>query len=805
MKSLLLLFLVIFAVQASSQMIADITEDVETEFGTYHPYLVDVQPSIPPYSIEADFSNVINYNDFDFTADDESYLLQNAFCVAPSSYLEMYDIYNEARELNIPIFITTDCVLHTYHLLYDKILKTAEEERFTQDLINLTDALLNRLETDYNEAADTLVRKALLLNMAYLSVGYSLIDTEFTPSPIIDSLVTEELSLIYTHGGYNFSPIFEYREDYSQYVPRGHYTSSEELERFFRAMMWYGRITFMLEPPYEIPSYNVRKSTRMAILLVYAIINTTVGEETTLSVWERIYVPTVFFVGRTDDINIYQYIDIMEEVYGEDFSLQSPDYFSDESLLDEFMDEADDLPGPEITTWTVGKGFRFMGQRYIPDSYILDQLVYDNIPDLGRLFPKGLDVLSVLGSERAFWILDEIYHETDFIGYEDKMDSLKVMFAALPDATWAENLYWNWLYSLMPLLFPKCEGYPLFMQNDGWQDKELFASLGSWAELRHDTILYAKQSSTEEGFPPSPPQTPGYVEPNPYLYARLASLAEYISDGLSNLNLLFYDHNERLTALKNLLLCLKILSEMELENIPLTIEDYELINSIGGILQNLVYFEDEYSGEESDLPSPDSDDQMPVVADVHTDLNTMQCLEEGVGYPFYIYTIVPIEEELYITRGASFSYFEFTQPISNRLTDEAWQTMLQDDAPSLPIWVQSFVDSSMDCTVPSPDHFWGGSGLLTEVEDTLFQSHSKIVVTNPTKLPIEIMYNLPKRCFVSLELYDITGRRVETIFRGWQDEGSYSTTIKGGFPEGIYFLRLTTDGIQNTKKIVILR
>ncbi|MCK4255783.1 T9SS type A sorting domain-containing protein, partial [candidate division WOR-3 bacterium] len=144
-------------------------------------------------------------------------------------------------------------------------------------------------------------------------------------------------------------------------------------------------------------------------------------------------------------------------------------------------------------------------------------------------------------------------------------------------------------------------------------------------------------------------------------------------------------------------------------------------------------------------------------------------------------------------------------PISNRLTDEAWQTMLQDDAPSLPIWVQSFVDSSMDCTVPSPDHFWGGSGLLTEVEDTLFQSHSKIVVTNPTKLPIEIMYNLPKRCFVSLELYDITGRRVETIFRGWQDEGSYSTTIKGGFPEGIYFLRLTTDGIQNTKKIVILR
>ncbi|MEA3431979.1 MAG: DUF3160 domain-containing protein [candidate division WOR-3 bacterium] len=438
-------------------MIADITEDVETEFGTYHPYTVNVQPSIPPYSIEPDFSNVVNYSDFEFTEDDELYLLQNAFCVAPSIYMEMYDIYNEARENNIPIFITTDCVLHTYHLLYDKILKTAEEERFTQDLINLTDAVLNQLETAYDGAFDTLVREALLLDIAYVSVGYSLIDTTFIPCPLVDSLVEAELSLIYAHEGYTLSPIFGYSEDYSQYVPRGHYTDSEALERFFRAMMWYGRMTFMVEPPYSMPEYDVRKSTRMAIVFVYAVANTTVGDESCISVWERIYVPTVFFVGRTDDINIYQYIDIMEDVYGEDFASQTPDYFADEYLLDEFVTEASSLPGPEITTWTVGKGFRFMGQRFIPDSYVLDQLVFDNIPDLRRNFPKGLDVMSVLGSNRAFWILDEIYNETQYYGYEDKIDSLKVMFAALPDATWAQNLYWNWLYCLMPLLFPKGE------------------------------------------------------------------------------------------------------------------------------------------------------------------------------------------------------------------------------------------------------------------------------------------------------------------------------------------------------------
>lgn len=805
MKRLLFVFAIIFASRAPSQMIADITEDVETEFGTYHPYTVNVQPSIPPYSIEPDFSNVSNYGDFEFTEDDESYLLQNAFCVAPSSYMEMYDIYNEAREHDVPIFITTDCVLHTYHLLYDKILKTAEEERFTQDLIDLTDAVLAQLESAHDAATDTLVREALLLDIAYMSVGYSLIDTTFTPDSLVDSLVEAELTLIYAHEGYTLSPIFEYREDYSQYVPRGHYTDSEALERYFRAMMWYGRMTFMLGPPYEIPSYDTRKSTRMAILLVYAIQNASVGDESAFSVWEGIYVPTVFFVGRTDDINIYQYTDIMEDVYGEDFASQAPDYFANESLLDAFITEADALPEPEITTWTVGKGFRFMGQRFIPDSYILDQLVYDNIPDLRRLFPKGLDVMSVLGSNRAFWILDEIYNETQYYGYEDKMDSLKVMFAALPDATWAQNLYWNWLYCLMPLLFPKGDGYPLFMQNEGWQDKEIFASLGSWAELRHDTILYAKQSTTELGFPPPPPQTPGYVEPNPYLYARLASLAEYMKNGLSRLGLLFSDHGERLTALKNLLLCLEVLSEMELENIPLSDEDYELINSIGGILQNLVYFEDEYSDDQSEAPSFDSDDQMPVVADVHTDTNTMRCLEEGVGYPFYIYTIAPIEGELYITRGACFSYFEFTQPISDRLTDEAWQEILQTDAPSLPIWVQSFVDASLDCTVPSPDHYWGGVGELAEVGDTIRPHGPKIFVQNPTELPFQLSYSLPRGCFTTLELYDIMGRKVGTIFRGWKDKGSHSAAFNGQCPEGVYFLRLTADGAQTTKKIIILK
>ena len=64
---------------------------------------------------------------------------------------------------------------------------------------------------------------------------------------MVQSEVTRELALIEKHAGFAPSPIFIYDEDYSQYVPRGHYTRSETLKRYFKAMLWYGRMTCLLK------------------------------------------------------------------------------------------------------------------------------------------------------------------------------------------------------------------------------------------------------------------------------------------------------------------------------------------------------------------------------------------------------------------------------------------------------------------------------------------------------------------------------------------------------------------------------
>ncbi len=183
------------------------------------------------------------------------------------------------------------------------------------------------------------------------------------------------------------------------------------------------------------------------------------------------------------------------------------------------------------------KGFRFMGQRFIPDSYIFSRLTgpytkeytgnQEQLPftyidsEFGnnRGFPRGLDAMALLGSERAVYWLDEL-NDSSYKNYSIQYNKLDSEFSNFSVADWNRNLYWSWLYSLQPLLNDYGSGYPTFMQTDAWQDKELSTSLSSWTELRHDTILYAKQSyAIEEELPffrremleANPPERPEWI------------------------------------------------------------------------------------------------------------------------------------------------------------------------------------------------------------------------------------------------------------------------------------------------------
>jgi len=690
-KTILALVLLAGALPLSAQMIAEIIGPVETEFGTYIPQPSQILPAAESYSVAPDLSNVVNAGDFSFDAAERGLLARNHFFVTPkrsgdhSGYKEMYDLYNEAREQNIPIFVTTDALLHSFHLIFDHMLMEIEEAHFYGDLDRLLSGLLEIVQYQlYPAVNEDSTRAAIHQAMDYLIVAKCMLDSTFDPK-INGGSYIPECSLIRSHSGPADSPIFHYEEDYTQYIVRGHYTRSDSLARYFRAMMWLGRMTFAADPDPLFAPLNHR-ATLSALLLLQAMERLTINGEPALTVWERIYAPTVFFVGKSDDTTPLAYLELIRQIYGDDFRSLDVNQLGAEPRFSSFLAAAMDLPGPLIEYPGQPKGFRLMGQRFIPDSYVLDQLVFNNIPD--RFMPTGLDVMAVLGSGRAYSLLKE-QGEMANAAYKQRLDELRTEFKAYPAETWAQNLYWNWLYSLMPLLWAKGAGYPPFMQNPAWVDKELYAALGSWAELRHDTILYAKQSGTEKSLHAANLLRQGYVEPNPHFFGRIAALARFLITGLEQRGLLTAKFALHLGDFEELALELKTIAEKELLERPLSSEEYQTILRFGLALQRLAEFSDQpgISG-----PSPFSEEVMPVIADVHSDFNSMTCLEEGVGYPFTLYVICRIEGELVVTRGAGYSWYEFVHPMSDRLTDEAWRAMLQKGTePDPPAWSGSFL------------------------------------------------------------------------------------------------------------------
>ena len=705
-----------------------------------------INSKVPEYKLPLDLNDIYNKNIYSklFLTDEQKELLKNNGFVVIDYGNENSTVkpYKELKERGIPIFVTSDTLLHLYHIQFNEILKGIEEREFFDQILDISKAMFDRAKEDYRSFTDSDLKEAARRNVAYFAVGLSLLQTptenyddsedireiDFKIPSYIQDELSGEIGLIEAHSGFSKSLIFGYKEDYSQYVPRGHYTRSEKLKRYFKAMMWYGRMAFLMkggEPHCQLCEFLISEedakiATIQASLISTALPSLTANEETLEDLWSRIYSVTSFFVGKADDLTPYEYLGCIKKVFGLEFN--TTELVNDTKLLD-LKIELIQLRNPEIYGGTGNivvtppvtedtlkkvlektKGMRFMGQRFIPDSYMFQHLTTttgDHIGDddpftmcitgagrKARCFPRGLDVMAVLGSERAYEIL-MIEGDTEYEGintsYDKQLVFLKEKFSDsnINVTEWNHNLYWSWLYALKSLIKEFNKSYPTFMQQTAWLDKELQTALASWTELRHDTILYAKQSYTmmETSIPPPVEETIGYVEPVPEFYARLLALTKMTNNGLTEMDVLNQTEKNRLQNLQSILNRLIDISKSELENEKLSDDDYTFIRNFGENIENIV------TGVEK------RGQQTTIVADVHTDANTNQCLEEGVGYVDLILVAYKLPDgKIRIGAGPVFSYYEFKQDLSEgeRLTDEEWVDMLKTD-PQRPSWISSFI------------------------------------------------------------------------------------------------------------------
>jgi hypothetical protein len=711
--------------------------------GYYERVETSVEPGVEPYTLPLKPEDIANYAALEgsYHFDEATLraapklLLADGLAVTPRQCSSIRAFWDDLDLMGLPPFITSDCVLHAYHLLFRGILERLERDRMYPDLIEFS-AIMQAASQGQYRAFDGALKEAALRNWAYFTVGKKLLVPSAEVPDDVGDMVAEELKLIEAHVGMEDGPVLGFEQDYSQYVPRGHYAGDARLEPYFKAMMWYGRSPMLLlgsedNPRAAVSQETADRHTVQAMLIAAALFSD--GEQLTQArkLWQRLSSVPAFMVGAVDDLTPVDYASGMKSGLGESHAWT---VLADAGTMAALRNSLRKLPPPklfsglggaiygefgwdEMDAWVeISRGLRLFSQCYNPDALVLERLSDPTVGKYtgrGRPFtlkpnavgvpvrgiPRGLDVFHVLGSQRAGQILvDE--GDTEYEGYPETVARLQAEMSKLSDDEWHASLAMAWLDALRELTATHHEpGWPTFMSTSAWEDRCLSTVLASRTQLRHDTILYAKQAAPPcAGGPPSTPQpVVGYVEPVPEFWARLLAMTQMTLKGLTAMDLLDQATGESLRTTSELIEKLHAISVRELEGKTLRQQDYDFIDEFGDLLEDAVSPVQSASvaaGDSWSEPDWGGYDRLSpaLVIDTFTELDPpAMVLQEGVGeFRTMLVAYKLPQGHIVVGAGPVFSYYEFKHPSDDRLTDEKWREMLNSGkAPKPPKWTQS--------------------------------------------------------------------------------------------------------------------
>lgn len=673
---------------------------------TYIDYkLSDFTPSLEDYKIAEDFSNVVNFSEFgDFTEKQKEMLLNNGFVITKPKNLEyneyseeawnyefdqIHQIYEDNEYKFLASFVTTDSVTHIFHIFYDGFLRNLEKDELYPKSIDLNKKLLAENINLLGELNNERLKDLQMKNIAFIATGLKLLGEEPENLPgKAKELVDEEMKNA-SQEEVLTSAISERDVDYSQIKPRGHYTRSEELKKYFAGTMYFGQLGLFIENDGKINEDGILQG----LLLTHSIYK----NPEILKTWEDLVEPIDFLVESADDLSIREYARTLYGVYGKDFDINKLD---DEKNLNSAYELLKEYPDPQVAGF-MGKSFRFMPQRAVMDSVLMQNVVDIAGPNKpsDRPIYSGLDLMTAFGNEKAREILDNDSYNSHWDKYKERSQENISTVKKMEDLDWQKNMYRGWLWMLKSYDQKFGQGYPTFMRNDAWERKDLVSALGSFAELKHDTVLYGKAVMAEMGGGGNFEIPKSYVEPNVELYEKLNWLLEFTKVNLKNRQMLSEKYEEKINNFQAMVVKFRDISIKELQNEPLTEDEINDLLYIGGEMERIMVDFVESSDENEvmywyEIESA-TDRRMPVVVDLMRVVKNNLGLPEGdishigTGKPMEIYVIYPHQDKLYMGRGATFSYYEFLN--KERLTDEDWQKMVYDEKTDFPTWYKDLV------------------------------------------------------------------------------------------------------------------
>ncbi|MHA7057893.1 DUF3160 domain-containing protein [Aquimarina sp. M1] len=640
----------------------------------------------------ANINNVVNLFQLNDPAPElMSMLSQNGFAIVPNSNIQLFHLYEQNDYAEFPNFVTTDMYMQLFHMYFGYILRQIEEEQFIPILSQICESMVEDMQEIANTTSNESIKEIAKFNHTYYAIAYTILTNKKIEVPLGYEEHYENELISIKGAEDSTSKFLEFEEvnfPYSLFKPRGHYTRTETLKRYFSAMMWLQSAPFCLNNDLQF---------KRALVNASVLGDSPNFKKETLQKYKAIMEPINFIIGQPDNVSFLDLVDLIEK---EELSIEeiSQNTTVIESMKDEVKKMAEIKDKIRSGGGSCEIKINFIPQRYLSDNDVLQNLVDLKSKVSKRPYPQGLDVMAAFGSASAEnLLLNELKEGEKWSKYPELLSDMQQEMKGLD---WNETLYTKWIQSLLELQKPN-DSYPYFMQTTEWDKKNLNASLASWAELKHDSILYAEQPMAAEcgsGEEVPSPYTVGYVEPNVGYWNTVIELIDLTKSVLER-NKLFNSNISRITTgLRENAEFLLSASTKELAGKKLSVQEYGQIEIIGSTFEwltlDLVKQKDQYLDGWHNVKGADK--SVAVVADIYTangDNNPDKgILHVATGNVNDIYAVVEIEGYLYITKGAVFGYHEFYLPMGNRLTDEEWQEMLENnEATGIPTWMKDII------------------------------------------------------------------------------------------------------------------
>ena len=616
---------------------------------------------------KANLENLANSDQFiNLPKQLKKHLMDDGFVINKSDHEQLFHIYDENYYDYTPSFITTDLFLQVMHMHISKEMQEIEETKLMAIIKEIVTKQYNASKNFTISGKTEMMKKAAEWNEVYFAVAVSLLNGQkVTVSKSMQKAYDYEYD--HTSNAYDKGSKFldDSLIDYTQFKPRGNYTRTPALKNYFKCVKWLNTASIYIDD-------DTRLSSAVLIAATFQQFNDLYKKYSSFSNIIQ------FLAGDENNLSLNHLTKILDSL-----SIKSYESYITKSTLQSIRESliASDPKrmkpkgiNDSTERFLARKKVLFTAGRYTFDAEILQRLIHIKKPNPKRVFPRGLDVFATMGNKTAENILINTFNESKlWKDYPDSLAMLQNKFSSFNE--WNKSIYNKTMHCVLELQKPK-EKVPYFMQSPNWQKKNLNTMLASWTELKHDMILYTEQPSGAEmgdGGEIPPPQKIAYVEPQLEFWKRCLDLLVLNKKRL-NANGLMSEHLESINRnLEEVLKLFIAVSEKELNGQKVSNKEFDDLSFIGGLLESLTLTILK-STEMTTTSVTTPERYVAVAADVYTYKNN--CLEETVGMADEIYVVAEINGLLYLTRGAVFSHYEFTQPSSSRLTDEEWQSQL---------------------------------------------------------------------------------------------------------------------------------